>query len=51
MKLKVRKRLSAILSIIMLVSLFANSGMVVFAAGKNIDASHYVQDENDVFVY
>ncbi len=51
MKLKVRKRLSAILSIIMFVSVFANSGMVVFASETNIEASDYVQDENDVFVY
>ncbi len=51
MKLKIRKRLSVILSIIMFVSVFANSGMVVFAEGTNIVESDYVQDENDVFVY
>ena len=51
MKLKVRKRLSAILSIIMFVSVFANSGMVVFAEGTNIEESDYVQDEYGVFEY
>ena len=51
MKLKIRKRLSAILSIIMFVSLFANSGMVVFAAGTNINELDYVEDENGVFEY
>ena len=51
MKLKIRKRLSAILSIIMFVSVFANSGMVVFAEGTDIEASDYVQDEYGVFEY
>ena len=51
MKLKIRKRLSAILSIIMFVSVFANSGMVVFAAGTNIEASDYEQDEYGVYEY
>lgn len=51
MKLKIRKRLSAILSIIMFVSVFANSGMVVFAEGTNIEESNYEQDENGVYVY
>ena len=51
MKLKIKKRLSAILSIIMFVSVFANSGMVVFAEGTNIEESDYVKDEYGVFEY
>ena len=48
MKLKIRKRLSAILSIIMFVSVFANSGMVVFAEeaeGINIGQENYENNE------
>ena len=51
MKLKVRKRLSAILSIIMFVSVFANSGMVVFAEGTDIGESNYEDDGNGVHEY
>jgi len=51
MKLEIRKRLSAILSIIMIVSLFANSGMVVFAEGTNISESDYKEDAYGVHEY
>ena len=53
MKLKIRKRLSVILSIIMFVSVFANSGMVVFAEGTktNISESNYEEDAYGVHEY
>ena len=52
MKLKIRKLLSVILSIIMFFSLFANSGMVVFAEGTDIDELDYVEnEENGVYEY
>ena len=51
MKAKIRKRLSAILSIIMFVSVFANSGMVVFSAGTNVEETDYEQNGEGVFEY
>ena len=58
--MKAKRRIAWLLSFLMVFSLimgtskmqvFANSGMVVFAEGTNIEESDYVKDEDGVFVY